>query len=43
MIERRNIQFETEGRLKLRGWLFAFGGRGPHPAIIMRFFLNFCG
>jgi cephalosporin-C deacetylase-like acetyl esterase len=35
MTERENVEFEAEGRVKLRGWLLSPDSRGPHPAITM--------
>ncbi|MEU9214183.1 alpha/beta fold hydrolase [Streptomyces sp. NPDC048415] len=35
MIERKDVEFEADGGLTLRGWLFLPGGPGPHPAITM--------
>src|SRR5277367_1555764 len=35
MAERENIEFEVEGGVTLRGWLFVPGGKGPAPAITM--------
>lgn len=35
MVDRRDVEFEVEGGLKLRAWLFVPDGAGPHPAITM--------
>jgi fermentation-respiration switch protein FrsA (DUF1100 family) len=35
MIQRKDIQFEADGGVTLRGWLFLPDGPGPHPAITM--------
>ncbi|MDX6328893.1 MAG: uncharacterized protein QOI83_1276 [Streptomycetaceae bacterium] len=35
MAERKDIEFEAEGGVVLRGWLFLPDGPGPHPAITM--------
>jgi fermentation-respiration switch protein FrsA (DUF1100 family) len=36
MVERRNVEFEAEGGVKLRGWLFVpSSGPGPYPAVTM--------
>ncbi|HYZ28019.1 MAG TPA: alpha/beta fold hydrolase [Thermoleophilaceae bacterium] len=35
MPERRDVEFQAEGGVTLRGWLFLPGGPGPHPAITM--------
>lgn len=35
MVDRRDVEFEVEGGLKLRAWLFIPDGVGPHPAITM--------
>jgi hypothetical protein len=33
--EREDVEFEAEGGVTLRGWLWSPGGPGPHPAITM--------
>lgn len=33
--ERKNIEFGVEGGVRLRGWLFVPGAKGPAPAITM--------
>jgi hypothetical protein len=33
--ERRDVEFQAEGGVTLRGWLFLPAGSGPHPAITM--------
>jgi len=35
MAERRNVEFGVEGGVRLRGWLFVPGAKGPAPAITM--------
>jgi fermentation-respiration switch protein FrsA (DUF1100 family) len=35
MADRRNVEFEGEGGVTLRGWLFVPGAKGPAPAITM--------
>jgi uncharacterized protein len=35
MIDRRDVEFEVEGGIKLRAWLFVPEGNGPRPAITM--------
>jgi fermentation-respiration switch protein FrsA (DUF1100 family) len=35
MIERKDVEFEADGAVTLRGWLFLPDGPGPHPAITM--------
>ncbi|MEV6041215.1 alpha/beta hydrolase [Nonomuraea sp. NPDC052116] len=35
MTQRTDIAFSAEGRVTLRGWLFAPDGPGPHPAVTM--------
>jgi cephalosporin-C deacetylase-like acetyl esterase len=35
MTERRDVEFEAEGGVTLRGWLLVPDGPGPHPAITM--------
>jgi dienelactone hydrolase len=35
MTERRDVEFEAEGAVTLRGWLFLPDGPGPRPAITM--------
>lgn len=35
MIQRKDVQFEADGAVQLRGWLFLPDGPGPHPAITM--------
>ena len=35
MPERRDVEFQAEGGVTLRGWLFLPAGSGPHPAITM--------
>lgn len=35
MLERQDVEFEAEGGVLLRGWLFVPDGPGPHPAITM--------
>lgn len=35
MTERQDVEFEAEGGVTLRGWLFVPDGPGPHPAITM--------
>src|SRR6516164_120773 len=36
VVERRNVEFEAEGGVKLRGWLFVpSSGPGPYPAVTM--------
>ncbi|AVH54763.1 MULTISPECIES: alpha/beta hydrolase [Streptomyces] len=35
MAERENVEFEADGGVTLRGWLFLPDGPGPHPAITM--------
>ena len=35
MADRRNVEFEVEGGVTLRGWLFVPGAKGPAPAITM--------
>jgi uncharacterized protein len=35
MVTKRNIEFDAEGRVRLRGWLFTPEGREPRPAITM--------
>jgi fermentation-respiration switch protein FrsA (DUF1100 family) len=34
-MQRDDVQFDAEGGVKLRGWLFVPDGAGPHPAITM--------
>src|SRR5271169_5762667 len=35
MVRKRNVEFEAEGGVRLRGWLFTPEGREPRPAITM--------
>ncbi|SFM20291.1 alpha/beta hydrolase [Variovorax sp. OV329] len=35
MVQRRNVEFEVDGGVKLRGWLFVPTGSAPRPAITM--------
>ncbi|MFJ9821731.1 alpha/beta hydrolase [Streptomyces sp. NPDC101151] len=35
MVERQDVEFEADGGVTLRGWLFLPGRPGPHPAITM--------
>jgi uncharacterized protein len=35
MVERHDVEFDAEGDVTLRGWLFVPDGTGPHPAITM--------
>ncbi|CAB3788411.1 Quorum-quenching protein AidA [Paraburkholderia caffeinitolerans] len=35
MINRTDVEFEVDGGIKLRGWLFTPPGEGRHPAITM--------
>ncbi|MEW1819231.1 alpha/beta fold hydrolase [Arthrobacter sp. NPDC080031] len=35
MVEREDIEFEADGGVMLRGWLYIPDGPGPHPAISM--------
>jgi uncharacterized protein len=35
MTKRQDVEFEAEGGVTLRGWLFLPDGPGPHPAITM--------
>lgn len=35
MVVRQDVEFDVEGDVTLRGWLFAPDGVGPHPAITM--------
>ncbi|MFF4693601.1 hypothetical protein [Streptomyces sp. NPDC001307] len=35
MIERQDVEFEADGAVTLRGWLFLPDGPGPHLAITM--------
>ncbi|MGW7427527.1 alpha/beta hydrolase [Streptomyces sp. NPDC054813] len=35
MSQRENVEFEADGGVRLRGWLFLPDGPGPHPAITM--------
>jgi cephalosporin-C deacetylase-like acetyl esterase len=35
MVQRNDVEFEADGGVKLRGWLFLPDGPGPHPAITM--------
>ncbi|MFD8999564.1 alpha/beta hydrolase [Streptomyces sp. NPDC059582] len=35
MLEREDVEFEADGGVTLRGWLFLPDGPGPHPAITM--------
>src|SRR5258708_35261352 len=36
MLDRRDVEFDAEGGLKLRGWLFVpQGTSGPRPAVTM--------
>src|SRR5262245_9112976 len=35
MVERMDVEFDAEGPVTLRGWLFVPDGPGPHPAITM--------
>src|SRR6202045_4891077 len=35
MAERRKVEFGVEGGVRLRGWLFVPGAKGPAPAITM--------
>ncbi|MGW1725893.1 alpha/beta hydrolase [Streptomyces sp. NPDC002306] len=35
MLERENVEFQADGGVTLRGWLFLPDGPGPHPAITM--------
>ena len=35
MVERKNVEFGVEGGVRLRGWLFVPGAKGPAPAITM--------
>ncbi|MFJ4850083.1 MULTISPECIES: alpha/beta hydrolase [unclassified Streptomyces] len=35
MAERKDVEFQAEGGVRLRGWLFLPDGPGPHPAITM--------
>jgi fermentation-respiration switch protein FrsA (DUF1100 family) len=34
-MQRDDVEFDAEGGVKLRGWLFIPDGSGPHPAITM--------
>jgi dienelactone hydrolase len=34
-MQRDDVEFDAEGGVKLRGWLFVPEGSGPHPAITM--------
>lgn len=35
MVKRSDVEFEVDGGVKLRGWLFVPAGEGPRPAITM--------
>ncbi|MEV6026646.1 alpha/beta fold hydrolase [Streptomyces sp. NPDC052036] len=35
MVERKDVEFEADGGVTLRGWLFLPDGPGPHPAVTM--------
>jgi cephalosporin-C deacetylase-like acetyl esterase len=35
MVERQDVEFDVEGNVTLRGWLFVPDGAGPHPGISM--------
>ena len=35
MTERLDVEFDAEGAVTLRGWLYVPDGRGPHPAVTM--------
>lgn len=35
MVNRTDVEFEVDGNVKLRGWLFVPSGEGPRPAITM--------
>jgi hypothetical protein len=35
MVKRSDVEFEVDGGVKLRGWLFIPAGEGRHPAITM--------
>lgn len=35
MTERLDVEFDAEGTVTLRGWLYVPDGRGPHPAVTM--------
>jgi dipeptidyl aminopeptidase/acylaminoacyl peptidase len=35
MIERKDVEFQADDAVTLRGWLFLPDGPGPHPAIPM--------
>ncbi|MFF3516106.1 alpha/beta hydrolase [Streptomyces sp. NPDC002573] len=35
MLQREDVEFEADGGIRLRGWLFLPDGPGPHPAVTM--------